>query len=65
MKFLHIDWHLGRSLYTKKRYEEFEAFLNWLIGTIQQEAIDVLIVARDVFDTGTPSNYAQKLYYHF
>lgn len=66
MKVLHTsDWHLGRSLYTKKRYEEFEAFLNWLVDTIQQEGVDVLVVAGDVFDTGTPSNYAQKLYYQF
>ena len=24
------DWHLGRRLYGRMRYEEFEAFLNWL-----------------------------------
>ena len=27
MKFLHpSDWHIRRTLYGKKRYEEFEAF---------------------------------------
>ena len=24
------DSHIGRTLYGKKRYEEFEAFLTWL-----------------------------------
>jgi len=31
MKLLHTsDWHLGRALYGHNRYEECEAFLNWL-----------------------------------
>jgi len=66
MKVLHTsDWHLGRTLYGKKRYEEFIAFLDWLVETINQESIDVLLIAGDVFDTSTPSNRAQQLYYRF
>lgn len=66
MKILHTsDWHLGRSLYGRKRYEEFAAFLDWLSQTIEDEGIDALLVAGDVFDTSTPSNRAQELYYRF
>ena len=66
MKILHTaDWHIGRSLYGRKRYEEFEAFLDWLAATIQQHGIDALVVAGDIFDTSTPSNRAQGLYYRF
>lgn len=66
MKFLHTsDWHLGRSLYGRKRYEEFSAFLDWLSDTIQEKEVDVLLIAGDVFDTSTPSNKAQELYYRF
>ena len=66
MKILHTsDWHLGRSLYGKKRYEEFSAFLNWLIDTIHKESIDVLLIAGDIFDTTTPGTRAQALYYQF
>ena len=66
MKLLHTsDWHIGRSLYGRKRYEEFEAFLTWLAETIQQNEIDALLVAGDVFDTSAPSNRAQELYYRF
>ena len=66
MKILHTsDWHLGRSLYGRKRYEEFSAFLNWLVETIEEENIDTLLVAGDIFDTSTPSNRAQELYYRF
>ncbi|MCK9632597.1 MAG: exonuclease SbcCD subunit D C-terminal domain-containing protein [Methanoregula sp.] len=66
MKILHSsDWHLGSSLYGHKRHEEFEAFLIWLARLIQTEQIDVLLVAGDIFDTSTPSNRTQGLYYQF
>lgn len=66
MRILHTsDWHLGRSLYGRKRYEEFSAFLDWLVQTIEDEKIDALLIAGDVFDTSTPSNRAQELYYRF
>ena len=66
MKILHTsDWHLGRSLYGRKRYDEFTAFLDWLSTRIENEKIDALLVAGDVFDTSTPSNRAQELYYRF
>lgn len=66
MNVLHTsDWHIGRTLYGRKRYEEFEAFLNWLAETIQQEQVEALLVAGDVFDTSAPTNRAQELYYRF
>ncbi|MFA5923260.1 MAG: exonuclease subunit SbcD [Methylococcaceae bacterium] len=66
MKILHTsDWHIGKTLYGLMRYEEFEAFLSWLAEIIQQEQIDALLIAGDVFDTRTPSNRAQELYYRF
>ena len=66
MKILHTsDWHLGRSLYGTKRYNEFTEFLDWLSTTIEDESIDALLIAGDVFDTSMPSNRAQTLYYQF
>ena len=66
MKILHTsDWHIGRSLYGRKRYDEFSAFLDWLAEFIQAESVDALLVSGDVFDTSTPSNRAQELYYRF
>lgn len=59
------DWHLGRRLYGRLRYDEFAAFLNWLQDIISAQQVDVLIVAGDIFDTMTPSNKAQALYYEF
>jgi DNA repair protein SbcD/Mre11 len=66
MRILHTsDWHIGRSLFERKRFDEFLAFLTWLHETIEQEQIDVLVVAGDVFDTIAPGNRSQELYYSF
>lgn len=66
MKILHTsDWHLGASLEEASREADHRAFLDWLVETVRQEGIEVLIVAGDVFDTATPSAEAQGLYYRF
>jgi exonuclease SbcD len=66
IRVLHTaDWHIGRMLHGKKRYDEFDAFFAWLGDTISREEIDVLIVAGDVFDNTTPNNRSQQIYYRF
>lgn len=66
MRVLHTsDWHLGRSLFGRNRAHEFKAFLDWTAAVLVERSIDVLIIAGDVFDTGTPPNWAQELYYNF
>ena len=66
MKILHTsDWHLGRTLHDRKRYNEFDSFLGWLIGFIQDEKIDILLVAGDIFDSSAPGSRAQEQYYGF
>lgn len=56
---------MGKSLLIKKRYDEFEGFLNWLLEIISEKAADVLLVAGDIFDSCNPSIRAQELYYDF
>lgn len=66
LRVLHTsDWHIGKRLYHQSRYDEFMAFLVWLEQTINECEVDILIVAGDIFDTMTPSNLAQSLYYDF
>ncbi|AAM72381.1 MAG TPA: exonuclease subunit SbcD [Chlorobaculum sp.] len=66
LRILHTsDWHLGRSLFGRSRLHEFEAFLDWLAGTVESRGIELLVVAGDIFDTTTPGNATQKLYYQF
>lgn len=66
LRILHTaDWHIGKQLAGEHRYAEFGEFLDWLIECIQQNQVDTLIVAGDIFDTMTPSHTAQELYYRF
>lgn len=59
------DWHLGRSLYGQRRYEEFDALLQWMLTTLGEQQTDILLIAGDVFDTTAPSNRAMQQYYNF
>lgn len=59
------DWHLGRRLYGKPRYDEFKQFLDWQLQTLREQKVDALLIAGDIFDTTAPSNQAQNLYYDF
>ena len=66
MKILHTsDWHLGHSLYGRRRHEECRAFLDLLTALIREECVEALIVAGDIFDSALPGNQAQSLYYDF
>lgn len=67
MKILHTsDWHLGRTLYSKKdRQDEHNAFFEWLLKTIKNNSIDLLLIAGDIFDSSSPSSISQKMYYDF
>jgi len=64
MKILHTsDWHLGQHFYGKSRAKEHQHFLNWLLTQVKDNDIDAVIVAGDIFDTGTPPSYAREMYF--
>ncbi len=66
MKILHTsDWHIGRKLYNSELKQDMLLFFDWLIETIDNQKIDTLIVAGDIFDIAYPSNDSLKIYYKF
>ncbi|WP_448195756.1 exonuclease subunit SbcD [Raoultella planticola] len=66
MRIIHTsDWHLGQNFYSKSRAAEHSAFLDWLLTSAQAHEVDAIIVAGDIFDTGSPPSYARELYNHF
>jgi len=66
MRILHTsDWHLGALLEEVSREPDHRQFLDWLAETIRTEAIELLLVAGDIFDSAAPSAEAQSLYYGF
>ncbi|WP_242508556.1 exonuclease SbcCD subunit D C-terminal domain-containing protein [Rhodocyclus purpureus] len=66
MRLLHTsDWHLGQSFHQFERSHEHERFLAWLLDTLVEESVDVLLIAGDVFDNANPSAAAQTQLYRF
>ena len=62
MKILHTsDWHVGKVLKGRDRYDEHEAVLRSLVGTARDEDVDVVLVAGDLFETAAPTAKAQGL----
>lgn len=59
------DWHLGKKLHLEDFSQDMEQFLQWLLQHIEENEIDLLLVAGDVFDQNNPSNEATKQYYDF
>ncbi|MCO7227463.1 exonuclease subunit SbcD [Pleionea sp. CnH1-48] len=49
----------------KSRAKEHEAFLRWLVQIAEEQKVQAIIVAGDVFDTATPPSYAREMYNRF
>ncbi len=63
LRLLHSsDWHLGQHFMGKTRQAEHQAFCAWLLEQVRAHAVDVLLIAGDVFDTGAPPSYAREQY---
>ncbi|MXV76004.1 exonuclease subunit SbcD [Candidatus Poribacteria bacterium] len=66
MRILHTaDWHIGQRLHERQRTDEHKAFLDWLLDTIQEHQVELLLVSGDIFDTALPSSGSTNLYYRF
>lgn len=64
MRILHTsDWHLGRTLEGRSRLEEQVKFIDELCGIVEDEKVDLILVAGDVFDTVNPPAAAEELFY--
>lgn len=64
MRILHTsDLHIGKKLYSSDRIEEQKAFLQELSKVCEEEQIDIVLIAGDLFDTFNPSTASMKLLY--
>ncbi|MGO9292377.1 MAG: exonuclease SbcCD subunit D [Streptosporangiaceae bacterium] len=62
MKILHTsDWHVGKVLKGRDRYDEHVAVLRSIVQTARDEDVDVVLVAGDLFETAAPTAKAQGL----
>ena len=64
MKILHTsDWHIGKKLMGRERYDEFRAVLNEIYGICVDKGVELCLVAGDVYDTYTPSAEAEEIFF--
>ncbi|WP_321815371.1 MULTISPECIES: exonuclease subunit SbcD [unclassified Paraburkholderia] len=63
MRLLHTsDWHLGQNFMGKSRQAEHRQLIDWLVAQVDLHSVDAVLIAGDIFDTGTPPSYARELY---
>lgn len=64
MRILHTaDWHLGRHLEGRSRLSEQAQFIDELVQIVEDEKIDLILMAGDVYDTYNPPAEAEELFY--
>ena len=62
MKFLHTaDWHVGKTLKGRDRLEEQRAVLAEIAQIAEDNQVDAVLVAGDVYESSAPSAQAQHL----
>lgn len=55
MRILHTsDWHAGKSLYKQDRMPCLEHALNQMLDLVEEEKVDLVLVAGDIYDTYHP-----------
>ena len=64
MRILHTaDWHLGKNLEGHSRLDEQEMFLNDFVNIVEENNIDLVLIAGDIYDNSNPPARAEKLFY--
>ncbi|MBQ8684858.1 MAG: exonuclease subunit SbcD [Clostridia bacterium] len=64
MKILHTsDWHIGKRLMGRERLDEQAAVLDEIARVCEAEAVELVLIAGDIFDTYTPSAEAEELFF--
>jgi DNA repair protein SbcD/Mre11 len=64
MKLLHTsDWHVGKAIRGASRADEHRAVLSEIAAIAEREAVDLVVVAGDLFDSSAPSPESQEIVY--
>lgn len=64
MKLLHTaDWHLGRKLEGRYRHDEQTAVMDEICRIAEDENVDAVLIAGDVYDTFNPPAESEALFY--
>jgi len=64
VKLLHTsDWHVGKTIRGFSRADEHRSVLGEIASIAEQEDVDLVVVAGDLFDSASPSPEAEEIVY--
>lgn len=62
MKFIHTsDWHIGRQFHNISLLEDQRHVLEQIVSYIEQETVDALVIAGDIYDRTVPPAIAVEM----
>jgi exonuclease SbcD len=64
LRILHTgDWHLGKNLEGQSRMDEQEQFLHDFVKIVEENDVQLIIIAGDIYDSSNPPARAEKMFY--
>lgn len=64
MKILHTsDWHIGKKLEGKSRLQEQRKVLEEIVSIADENNVELVLIAGDVYDTFLPSAESEQLFF--
>jgi exonuclease SbcD len=64
MRILHTsDWHVGKTIRGRSRADEHTAVLGEIAGIAAADAVDLVLVTGDLFDTAAPTAESERIVY--
>lgn len=66
MRILHTsDWHAGKALYKQDRMPDLEFSMEQMLDCIEEDKVNLVVVAGDIYDTFHPPTRATEGLNHF
>ena len=64
MRLLHTsDWHVGKTIRGHSRHDEHAAVLDEIVAITDEQQVDVVLVAGDIFESSAPAPESEALVY--
>ena len=64
MRIIHTsDWHLGKKLEGISRIEEQRQFLEYFCQIVEENNVNIVIIAGDIYDSSNQKAAAEKMFY--
>lgn len=66
MKIMHLgDLHIGKTIHQQSLLEDQQKLLSQIVDKIDEEKVDIVVIAGDIYDRSIPSKEAMHIYESF